>query len=114
MPVTANVFCSVSVKALYPDLSTAAWISDTDTILSSKLMFNFSVAKFTLDSCTPGNFLVAFSTVCTHDAQVIPSIANVFLVILCHLLFNYLVQLPSPLPSQLPLNCLMFELFHRT
>src|SRR5699024_11864563 len=24
MPVTANVFCSVSVKALYPDLSTPA------------------------------------------------------------------------------------------
>src|SRR5699024_6950308 len=62
MPFTANVFSSTSVDILYPALSTAAWISCSDKIFSSKLIFNFSVAKLTLDSCTPGNFLVAFST----------------------------------------------------
>src|SRR5699024_3161987 len=87
IPVIANDFCSTSVNALYPALFTAFCISCADTAFSSKLIFNFSVAKFTLDSCTPGNFLVAFSTVCTQDAQVIPSLLNVFVAIHFHLLF---------------------------
>src|SRR5699024_47592 len=87
IPVIAKVFFSVSVTTLYPALSTAAWISSSDTTFSSKLIFNFSVARFTLDSCTPDNFLVAFSTVCTQEAHVIPSTLNVFVVIHCQLLY---------------------------
>src|SRR5699024_7613598 len=99
MPFTANVFSSTSVDILYPALSIAAWISCSDKIFSSKLIFNFSVAKLTLDSCTPVNFLVAFSTVCTHDAHVIPSILYVFAAIL-FTPFNEFRWLHNLLPLQ--------------
>src|SRR5699024_4128442 len=81
-----KVFSSLSVSALYPALSTASAISSMDNTSSSKLIFNLSVAKLTFASSTPVSFLVAFSTDCTHDAQVIPSILNVLVVLYIKLL----------------------------
>src|SRR5699024_9394765 len=80
------VFSSLSVSALYPALSTASAISSLDNTSSSKLIFNLSVAKLTFASSTPVSFLFAFSTDCTHDAQVIPSILNVLVVMYIQLL----------------------------
>src|SRR5699024_1042183 len=90
IPSILKVFSSLSVSALYPALSTASAISSMYNTSSSTLIFNLSVAKLTFASSTPVSFLVSFSNDCTHDAQVIPSILYVLVV-----MYIQLIVIPS-------------------
>src|SRR5699024_8258057 len=86
MPSILKVFSSLSVSALYPALSTASAISSMAITSSSKLIFHLSVAQLSFASSSPVRFLVAFSTDCSHDAQVIPSLFHVLVVMYIQLL----------------------------